>query len=83
MISVAQLAKTGHRVEFGADDGHSVHATSGQRLQLQRAGGVYLLYMLVRGATGPGAGPAPSGGGDLALLKGSPRGASGFSRPSR
>ena len=32
LISVAQLAKTGHRVEFGADEGHIVHVPSGQRL---------------------------------------------------
>ena len=84
---MAQLAKTGHRVEFGADEGHM---PSGQRLRLQRTGGVYLLRMLVRDATGPGvkqlsgtAGPAPGGGEDLARLEGLPRGASGFSRPSR
>ena len=66
LISVAQLAKTGHRVEFGADEGHIVHVPSGQRLRLQRTGGVYLLRMLVRDATSPGAkqlsgaaGPAP------------------------
>ena len=90
LISVAQLAKTGHRVEFGADEGHIVHVPSGQRLRLQRTGGVYLLRMLVRDAAGPGAqqrpgaaGAAPSGGDDLARLEGSPRSASGFSRPSR
>ena len=83
LISVAQLAKTGHRVEFGADEGHIVHVPSGQRLRLQRTGGVYLLRMLVRDAKGPGAGPAPSGGDDLARLEGPPRSASGFSRPSR
>ena len=32
LISVAQLARTGHRVEFGADEGHIVHVPSGQRL---------------------------------------------------
>ena len=92
LISVAQLAKTGHRVEFGADEGHIVHVPSGQRLRLQRTGGVYLLRMLVRGAASPGgrpvpgaggAGSAPSSGGDVARLEGTPRGASGFSRPSR
>ena len=90
LISVAQLAKTGHRVEFGADEGHIVHVPSGQRLRLQRTGGVYLLRMLVRDTTGPGAkpqpgaaGPAPGGGEDLARLEGPPRSASGFSRPSR
>ena len=90
LISVAQLAKTGHRVEFGADEGHIVHVPSGQRLRLQRTGGVYLLRMLVRDATGPGAkqlsgaaGPALSSGDDLARLEGAPRSVSGFSRPSR
>ena len=90
LISVAQLARTGHRVEFGADEGHIVHVPSGQRLRLQRTGGVYLLRMLVRDAKGPGvkqlsgtAGLAPSGGDDSARLEGPPRSASGFSRPSR
>ena len=92
LISVAQLAKTGHRVEFGADEGHIVHVPSGQRLRLQRTGGVDLLRMLVRDAASPGAtaapgatgaGPAPGSGGDLARLEGAPRSASGFSRPSR
>ena len=89
MISVAQLARTGHRVEFGADEGHIVHVPSGQRLRLQRTGGVYLLRMLVRDAASPGAqgaggpGPAPGGGDGVARLEGAPRSASGFSRPSR
>ena len=92
LISVAQLAKTGHRVEFGADEGHIVHVPSGRRLRLQRTGGVYLLRMLVRGAASPGAkptpgaagaGPAPGGGDGVARLEGTPRSASGFSRPSR
>ena len=89
LISVAQLAKTGHRVEFGADEGHIVHVPSGQRLRLQRTGGVYLLRMLVRDAASPGAqgaggpGPAPGGGDGVARLEGAPRSASGFSRPSR
>ena len=92
LISVAQLAKTGHRVEFGADEGHIVHVPSGQRLRLQRTGGVYLLRMLVRDPASPGAklvqgaagaGPAAAGGDDAARLEGATRGASGFSRPSR
>ena len=53
LISVAQLARTGHRAELGADEGHIVHVPSGQRLRLLRAGGVYLLRMMVKG---PGAG---------------------------
>ena len=81
LISVAQLARTGHRVEFGADEGHIVHVPSGQRLRLQRAGGVYLLRMLVKDARGPGAGSVPREGDDLARLEGPTRSASGFSRP--
>ena len=81
LISVAQLARTGHRVEFGADEGHIVRAPSGQRLRLQRAGGVYLLRMRVKDARGPGAGPASRDGNDLMRLEGSTRSASGFSRP--
>ena len=84
LISVAQLARTGHRVEFGADEGHIVHVLSGQRLRLQRSGGVYLLRMLVKDAQGSGASAAPGGGGDdVARPEGPARGASGFSRPSR
>ena len=96
LISVAQLARTGHRVEFGADEGHIVRAPSGQRLRLQRAGGVYLLRMMVRG---PGAGascpPDPCSArlpqsvvsnprvadGGLSHMEGVVRSASGFSRP--
>ena len=70
LISVAQLARTGHRVEFGADAGHIVHVPSGQRLRLQRAGGVHLLRMLVKDARGPGAGSVPREGNDLARLEG-------------
>ena len=76
LISVVQLAKTGHRVEFVANAGHIVHVPSGQRLRLQRAGGVYLLHMLVRDAKGSGTGPAPS-------QEESAWNASGFSRPRR
>ena len=92
LISVAQLAKTGHRVEFGADEGHIVHVPSGQRFRLQRTGGVYLLRMLVRDAASSGAkpvpgaagaGPAAPGGDGVARLEGAPRSVSGFSRPSR
>ena len=48
LISVSQLAKTGHKVEFGADEAHIVRRKSGRRIRLQRAGGVYLLRMRVR-----------------------------------
>ncbi len=48
LISVSQLARTGHRVEFGANEGAIVHVESGRRIRLQKAGGVYLLRMQVR-----------------------------------
>ena len=80
LISVAQLARTGHRVEFGADEGHIVHVTSGQRLKLQRTGGVYLLHMLVRDDRGLGAGAASRGNYGPASAGSAPS-ASGFSRP--
>ena len=73
LISVSQLARTGHRVEFGAQDGQIIHVQSGRRIQLQRDGGVYLLKMLVRDVAGSADPPADAGG--LA------RGASGFSQP--
>ena len=73
LVSVSQLARTGHRVEFGATDGHIVHVESGRRIKLQKTGGVYLLRMLVK---------------DTRSLEGSPAGAAaesrsaaGFSRP--
>ena len=81
LISVAQLAKTGHRVEFGADEGHIVHVPSGRRLRLQRTGGVYLLRMLVKDSR-----PASSAirsGESAARSEAAPRSAPGFSRPSR
>ena len=65
LISVSQLGKTGHRVEFGADAGYIVHQGTGRRIMLQRSGGVYLLKMRVRDGPGPAA----------------PAGASGFSWP--
>ena len=72
LVSVSQLARTGHRVEFGANDGHSMHVQSGRRIRLQRAGGVYLLRMLVRDVKGSTAGTAGT--------EGSAQSASGFSR---
>ena len=91
LISVAQLARTGHRVEFGADEGHIVHVPSGQKLRLQREGGVYLLMMMVKdpgsGASGP---PEPCTARlpqaivpdrALASNEGTQASASGFSRP--
>ena len=73
LISVSQLARTGHRVEFGANDGRIVHTESGRRIRLQRAGGVYLLRMLVRDSRSTVASPAST--------RDSPSSAAGFSRP--
>ena len=73
LVSVAQLAQTGHRVEFGASDGHIIHTQSGRRIQLQKAGGVYLLRMMVKDTRSPTAGAAP--------VEGGAHSAAGFSRP--
>ena len=73
LISVSQLARTGHRVEFGAQDGQIIHVQSGRRIQLQRDGGVYLLKMLVR--------DVDSSVDPLVGAGGPAHGASGFSRP--
>ena len=68
LISVSQLAKTGHKVEFGADEASIVHLRSGRRIRLQRAGGVYLLRMRVR---------------DEHAAAAAPQNAPGFSRPGQ
>ena len=94
LVSVSRLAQTGHRVEFGAREGWIVHEASGRRIRLQRAGGVYLLEMLVRDAGAAGAGPARAEGTarsaagrsqltgvDPARAEGTARSAAGFSRP--
>ena len=91
LISVAQLARTGHRVEFGADDGHIVHVPTGQRLKLERDGGVYLLRMMVREpGTGGSAGNGSSPSGDapparlprsISTMDGVSRSSPVFSRP--
>ena len=73
LVSVSQLARSGHRVEFGVDEGWIVHQQSGRRIRLQRAGGVYLLEMLVRDTRASGAGPAGT--------EGTAQSAAGFSRP--
>ena len=91
LISVAQLARTGHRVEFGADEGHIVHVPSGQKLRLQRAGGVYLLRMMVKepGTSGSaGNGSSPLGDApparlpqSISTMEGAVRSSPVFSRP--
>ena len=48
LISVSQLARTGHRIEFGETEAFIVHKATGRRLRLQRPGGVYVLPMKVR-----------------------------------
>ena len=73
LVSVSQLARTGHRVEFGPDEGWIVHQQSGRRIRLLRTGGVYMLEMLVRDAGT--ARPGPAG------MEGTARSAAGFSRP--
>ena len=41
LASVSQLAKTGHRVEFGAAEGAIVNQKTGRKIRLQRVGGVF------------------------------------------
>ena len=48
LVSVAQLSKTGRKVEFESAQGLIIHKQSGKRIRLQRVGGVYLLRMKVR-----------------------------------
>ena len=91
LILVAQLARTGHRVEFGADEGHIVHVPSGQKLRLQRAGGVYLPRMMVNepGTSGSaGNGSSPLGDApparlpqSISAMEGAARSSPVFSRP--
>ena len=55
LVSVSQLAKSGHSVEFLKDVAMIVHKASGRQMRLPRVGGVYVLRMRVRDAT-PAAG---------------------------
>ena len=48
LVSVSQLAKTGHTVEFSKDQAAVTHRASGRKLKLPRVGGVYVLRMRVR-----------------------------------
>ena len=48
LVSVSQLVKTGHRVEFGAAEGAIVNQKTGRKIRLQRVGGVYTLRMRFR-----------------------------------
>lgn len=61
LVSVSQLGRTGHKVEFGADGGSIVHQETGRRIHLARVGGVYLLKMRVRDLRSPSAEPADAG----------------------
>ena len=83
LISVVQLARTGHHVEFGAEDRPIVHVPSGQRIRLQRDGGVYLLRMLVRdpGASAPARLPQSIDSSSPSRAKEVKGCSSGFSRP--
>ncbi len=47
LVSVSQLVKSGHRVEFGATDGGIINARTGTKIRLERVGGVYVLRMRV------------------------------------
>ena len=80
-----------NQVEFGADEGDIVHAPSGQKLRLQRTGGVNLLRMMVKEpSTGGSAGNGSSPLGDapsaplpqsISSMEGAVRGSPVFSRP--
>ena len=48
LVSVSQLVKTGHRVEFGAAEGAIVNQKTGRKICLQRVGGVFVLRMHIR-----------------------------------
>ena len=48
LVSVSQLVRTGHRVEFGAAEGAIVNLKTGRKIRLQRVGGVFVLRMRVR-----------------------------------
>ena len=48
LVSVSQLARTGHRVEFGSVEGAIVHQRTGRKIRLQRVGGVFVLKMRAR-----------------------------------
>ena len=48
LVSVSQLVKTGHRVEFGTAEGAIVNLKTGRKICLQRVGGVYMLRMRFR-----------------------------------
>ena len=51
LVSVSQLAKSGHTVEFLRDQAIIVHKASGRKMSLPRVGGVYVLRMRVRDST--------------------------------
>ena len=57
LVSVSQLAKTGHTIELGKDVAVVTHRASGRKLKLPRVGGVYVLRMRVRDASTPSEGP--------------------------
>ena len=61
LISVAQLTRTGHKVEFGAAAGQIVHVATGRRMKLHRVGGTYVLRMKIKEGTGTGAAAGAAG----------------------
>ena len=61
LISVSQLARTGRRVEFAAEEGYIVNKKTGRRIRLQRAGGISILKMRARYEQGATASPSAPG----------------------
>ena len=61
LISVSQLARARHRVEFAAEAGYIVHKATGRRIKLHRVGGTYVLKMRVKGDADSGATAGSSG----------------------
>ena len=51
LISVSQLGKTGHKVEFEGQQGFIVHRKTGKRIKLVRGRGVYVLRLRSRTET--------------------------------
>ena len=61
LISVAQLTRSGHKVEFGATTGQIVHMATGRRMRLHKVGGTYVLKMRIKEGTATGAAAGVSG----------------------
>ena len=61
MISVAQLTRSGHKVEFSAAVGQIVHLATGRRMKLHGVGGTYVLRMKIKAGTETGAAAGVAG----------------------